>query len=210
MRGRSLVLLFALLLQLVLYPLLLDIGIRGPASLALSVSLGPLAAMYFMSGNKRRLAPALALGIPLEVVGLLRAFAPQIAISSLYAVLGLGFYGYAVYAIISDIVTVRAINLATISDAASGYLLLGISWVALYALLEDVRRGSFANVTGTFDLTYYSFIVLTGVGTSTVTPVSSLAQSLTVVEAVVGVLYVAILIALLVGVYSASVLGRKR
>lgn len=210
MRGKSLVLLFALLLQLVLYPLLLDVGVRGPVPLALSVSLGPIAAMYYMAGDRRRLAPALALGVPLEIVGLIRAFAPQIAVSSLYAVLGLGFYGYAVYAIVSDIVSLRAINLATISDAASGYLLLGIAWVALYALLEDIRRGSFANVTGMFDLTYYSFIVLTGVGTSAITPTSSLAQSLTVLEAIVGVLYVAILVALLVGVYSASVSGRSR
>lgn len=210
MRGKSLVLLFALLLQLVLYPLLLDVGIRGPIPLALSVSLGPLAAIYFMASDKKRLVIALALGIPLEVIGLIRAFAPQVAVSSFYAALGLGFYGYAVSAIVADIISLRAINLATISDAASGYLLLGIAWIALYALLEDVRGGSFVHLGGTFDLTYYSFVILTGVGSSTVLPNSALAQSLTILEAVAGVLYVAILVALLVGVYSASVSGRSR
>lgn len=52
------------------------------------------------------------------------------------------------------------------------------------------------------DFLYYSFVTLTTLGFGDITPVTARARSLAVLEAVTGVLFVALLIARLVGMYS--------
>ena len=87
--------------------------------------------------------------------------------------------------------------------AAAGYLMLGALWAYFYALVQYLVPGSFAAATqaplGTTEFIYYSFTVLTSGGFSTVTPVLPAARSVTMLEQVTGVLFVAILIARLAG-----------
>ena len=93
--------------------------------------------------------------------------------------------------------------------AAATYLLLGVAWAYLYAMLQHVVPGSFA-LGGTAvdvnlrELAYFSFTVLTTTGFGDFTPVHPLARTLVLFEQLAGVLYVAILIARLAGSYSPS------
>ena len=90
--------------------------------------------------------------------------------------------------------------------AAAGYLMIGVLWACLYAIVDYHYPGSFT-VAGTptamamTDLLYFSFTVLTSTGFGDVTPLSRQARSLCVVQQVIGALFVAILIARLAGVY---------
>jgi uncharacterized membrane protein len=52
-----------------------------------------------------------------------------------------------------------------------------------------------------FDFIYYSFATMTSLGAAGITPVSPQARSITVLEAILGVLYLAVLIARLMGAY---------
>lgn len=60
--------------------------------------------------------------------------------------------------------------------------------------------GSFnrATVTDDFDLMYYSFITLLTVGYGDIHPATSYARSLTVIEAMIGVIYMAVFISRMV------------
>ncbi|MHB0976368.1 MAG: hypothetical protein ACYC1U_04135 [Candidatus Aquicultorales bacterium] len=209
MKEKSLVFLGALVLQLALYPLLVEWGIRGYALFALSQSVSPLAAFYYVSGNRRETIVALTLGVPFLLVIWLRAFERIPVVSLLNAVLALAFYGYILSITLTFIVRSRSITIATISDAVNGYLLIGITWVALFGLLEDLSSGSFDGVRTIYDLTYLSFITLTGVGTGLVSPATPLAGFFVLLEAIIGTLYIAIIIALLVGVYSVTVIQKR-
>ena len=51
-------------------------------------------------------------------------------------------------------------------------------------------------------LIFFSFMTLTTVGFGDITPATPQAQSLTSIEGVIGVLYVAVLIARVVGIYA--------
>jgi Na+/citrate or Na+/malate symporter len=51
------------------------------------------------------------------------------------------------------------------------------------------------------ELMYFSFTVLTSTGFGEITPASSMARSLVVIEQVLGVMYVAFLVARLVNLY---------
>ena len=52
-----------------------------------------------------------------------------------------------------------------------------------------------------FDFIYYSFATMTSLGAAGITPVSAPARSLTVIESILGVLYLAVLIARLMDAY---------
>lgn len=84
----------------------------------------------------------------------------------------------------------------------AGYLLLGLTWAAAYALLETLRPGAFSGALGVAGghraFVYFSFVTLTTVGYGDVLPVHPAARSLAVLEAVTGPLYIAILLARLV------------
>lgn len=89
----------------------------------------------------------------------------------------------------------------------AGYLLIGFTWTFGYQLLVQQSPGAIHFETGTADtlsqppiqLIYFSFVTLTTVGYGDVHPVNPVAQSLAVTEALVGQLYIAILISSLVG-----------
>jgi hypothetical protein len=89
----------------------------------------------------------------------------------------------------------------------AGYLLIGLTWAYAYQLLEQRVPGAIhcgAEVAASSyrqqsDLIYFSFVTLTTVGYGDVQPVHPVARSLAVAEALVGQLYIAILITSLVG-----------
>ena len=88
-------------------------------------------------------------------------------------------------------------------DAVVIYLLIGITWSDVYAVLEHLPPGSF-NLAGASAIevpafTYYSFVTLTTLGYGDVTPLTDQARSLAILEAVIGQLYMTVLVARLVG-----------
>ncbi len=95
-----------------------------------------------------------------------------------------------------------------IQGGIAAYLLLGIVWAYAYSLLALARPGAFAGAVSAVDgprgFFYFSFVTLTTVGYGDVQPVHPVARSLATLEAVVGPLYLAILIARLVSTASSS------
>jgi hypothetical protein len=84
------------------------------------------------------------------------------------------------------------------------YLTIGLLFVALYTLVGAVFPNSFSGLSVAAraslpsDLVYFSFITLTTVGYGDVIPVHPVARSLSNVEAIIGQLYPAIVLARLV------------
>ncbi|MGH7786783.1 MAG: potassium channel family protein [Candidatus Binatia bacterium] len=116
-------------------------------------------------------------------------------------------------AILSQVLTTEYVTLDTVVGAASVYLLIGLLFGALYAVLEYWTPGSFA-MPATFQPTgptslaplmkdtiilYYSFETLTTLGYGDVTPATPPARFFSITEALVGQLYLAILVARFVG-----------
>ena len=96
------------------------------------------------------------------------------------------------------------ITWSRVQGGICSYLLLGMAWASSFQIVEQSRPGSFRFVTPPADfdqliskLTYFSFCTLTTLG-GDVTPISPIARSLTVAEAMVGQLFPAILIGALV------------
>ena len=123
---------------------------------------------------------------------------------------------------LSRVLSARQVTAETIAGAICVYLFIGVIWADVFAILEAVDPNSFsgsqlqtASVEGVTSpqtesghFTYYSFVTLTTLGYGEITPLSRPARSLAALEAVMGQLYIAVLIARLVGLQISS--RRKR
>lgn len=96
-----------------------------------------------------------------------------------------------------------------IMGAACAFLLLGLIWAHGYYLLELARNGSFRGAedlgNDLWNFIYYSFVTLTTLGYGDITAASKPARALSVLEAITGQLYLAIMIARLVGLHAAQI-----
>jgi voltage-gated potassium channel len=104
----------------------------------------------------------------------------------------------------------KQVTVTIIINSINGYLLIGILGAVLLAMTEIVQKFFFhidipainfagSAAAGFHDYLYFSFVTLTTLGYGDITPVSAFAKSLTIVIAIVGQLYLTILVAMLVG-----------
>ena len=113
---------------------------------------------------------------------------------------------------LSDILSAKRVSAETIAASLCVYLLLAIGWSIAYSLLDYTIPEAFSVSTsssgesarmlfGTGEASeaiYYSLVTITTLGYGDVSPVSPLARALAGIEALVGQLYIAVLIARLV------------
>ncbi len=93
--------------------------------------------------------------------------------------------------------------------AASAYLMIGLLWSFLFAIVDRIQPGSFSvrgglGTLALHDLIYFSFSGLTTTGFGDIVPVGRIAKTAATLQVIVGQLFIAILIAKLVGVYPTS------
>lgn len=102
------------------------------------------------------------------------------------------------------------IDINRLVGAACIYLLSGSLWGIVYLLLNVVSPGSFEGITSENlseqlnAFTYHSFVTLTTLGYGDLTPVLPVARTLCYLEAVLGQLYLTVLVAALVGIHIAN------
>ncbi len=115
---------------------------------------------------------------------------------------GLIFLSWVTGFILFSILKAERVTADLVFGAVAAYLLLGICWGGLYALIEITHPGSFSFGEGAKEfssLFYYSFVTLTTLGYGDILPLSKIARTAAYLEAVTGVMFTAILIAGLVG-----------
>jgi hypothetical protein len=206
--NRCLYLMLALLALLLVHPFFSG----GPAgrTLLLVLNSGTLVAgIYAVSEDRRH--TMIALGLGLFWFGLAWSdHALGVGVTRVPTlVVAVVFYAFAVVRILTFVLSNSQVTKGKIYGAVSVYLLLGVAWASCYSLLYAVQPEAFfvdaAHSTGgplrLVDFLYFSFVTLTTLGYGDITPLSAQARSLSMMEAVCGVLYIAVLVARLVGVY---------
>ncbi len=105
---------------------------------------------------------------------------------------------------ISQIVKSKSISPKVIVETICGYLLIGIILFFLNSILFWHNPNSISinysnNGAHTTELIYYSFVTITTIGYGEIVPVSSAARSLSVLFGVISQLYLALIIAFILG-----------
>lgn len=110
-------------------------------------------------------------------------------------------------ALLKYIYTARVINRQVLLAAITVYVFLAMLFAPVYTIINTLDPGAFVdNGLGAPvhwpQLVYFSFITLATVGYGDVLPLNPWARSLAAAEGMLGVLYVALIMGRLVGVYS--------
>jgi hypothetical protein len=212
LRHRHSLLLLALLAVYLLHPLL-DHLTLGTWLYDLLFTLVFLAAFLLLFRHGRYRPLAVLLGIPTLVAnwtGYALPGGPPAPVALVFHGLAALFLGFTVAALLLEIHEAKAVSTDSLSGAFSGYLLTGVVFGHLYCIVEAATPGSFrvpadlAAMMGEvgrrrYVLTYFSVITLTTVGYGDITPATQPARALACLEAVVGQLYIAVVIAELIG-----------
>lgn len=207
-RGRFLFLLIALLLLLVLTPML-DGIVRVRALVDIFFSAILIAGTNAVSQQRRGVLIASLLALPMLFSTWLAYFVNSSSLQVAGTVFGLLFFSFVIIAILRFILEQYHITLDVIFGAVVVYLLVGVLWSLIYSLLELLHPGSFNFAKSQlqdsrFSLVYFSFVTLTTLGYGDFTPATPTAGSVAVLEAIIGQIYLAVLVARLVGVHIAQ------
>lgn len=208
MRERYVQLLIALLLMLLLYPLAVEGGLARWFRLVVMLILATSA--YAISGRKRVLVVALALGLPALGAQLGAVALPgrdTMLVAACFAVLFLAFVTVVIF---GSVLSPGKVTRDRIAGSICVYLLLGMVWALLYTALALAQPSAFhlpGEVARDFGqgseyaFFYFSFTTLTTLGYGDITPTTPVSQTLAWLEALTGQIYLAILVARLVGLH---------
>jgi hypothetical protein len=127
---------------------------------------------------------------------------------------GIMFFGFIIITILTLIFNRKEITRDLIAGAAAVYLLIAVVWNYAFQLIEIIQPGSFyfaqsQNPGFQAPFLYYSFVTMTTLGFGDITPLTTTAKTCTVLEAVVGQLYLVITVAWLVGAHISQSMEKK-
>jgi voltage-gated potassium channel len=213
LRERPFFLLLAtLLLLVVVYPVLHETaGSRELFDVLRTLVL--LAALRVIFAERRQFVPGVGLAAMLILAVWLAYLFPERSalplVLALHAVATI-FFVLAIASILWTVYQKTGVSADSVAGALCAYLLLGVVFAHCYWFIETAGPGSFRGdgefgselgdpKRSLFALTYYSFVTLASVGANDVTPVRAAARGVTMLEAICGQFYIAVLIADLIG-----------
>ena len=205
-RNRCSVLLAWLCLLILVHPLLPS----RPGAKALSIGLLVvlLLASWALRMRRSRLLLALAVAAGAAVAIILSPgehhWLRSVSVAAVVVLIGA-----VTVALLRYVLDWHLITIDKVFGAVSAYVLIALTFACLFSLLQLVQPNAFHfnqvnnpdGVMSWSDSMYFSFTVLTSTGFGEITPVTDMARSLIVIEQVLGVMYVAFLVARLANLY---------
>ena len=201
MKSRFLYIVLVIMLVILVMPFIRHTGTLGWLTSSLLIAMIPLASYYALSADRKRAIVLILLSLPFVFLDALHLFYARGYLSVIMYSFGSLLYLYIVILLLKNLLTRETITTDMIYCAISIYLLIGIMWAGIYGLLETLAPGSFSTTSGAVDYIYFSFVTLTTVGYGDVAPLTVLSKRLAVFEAGMGSIYMAIIVALIVGRY---------
>ncbi len=168
---------------------------------------------YSASQRKTFLVAALVILVPAVVLVWLDHFDPTTSYTLARYSLALLFFTLVAAAILRYVLTDERVSFDKVSAALCVYLLLGLIFAIVYALMEFLQPGTFLaggqmiphgdpgafHGAGLGQAVYFSFTTLTTLGYGDITGATRLAKNLSVLEAIIGQIFLVVLVAYLVG-----------
>jgi ion channel len=200
------------LLAIVAYPFL-DGSRVGSAALGVISMVAVGLALWVVRSTPALTVIAVVLGAPAVLMTIVEAAVPgEDWVTLTSAFLHAPFYFYVSYSLIRYLFHDDRVTTDELYGIGAAFTVVAWGFAYVYLAVTILVPGSIEPLgSGTsrfFDLLFFSFTNLTSVGLSDVVPVDEHARSLVMVEQVAGVLYVALVIARLVGLTVARAAAR--
>ena len=208
LRYRHVYLLGSLILMVLVRPFLDERLLGGALDVFFVVTL--IACVLTCAVNRRQAV----IGIGLAIVVLIARWWPHFTGGaewlSAYPGVALIFFVYVTVLMLREVfLGTRRVTTDTICGAVSVYLLMGLIWTFAYVMLENAEPGSFSfagaelglNAKRLEDFMGFSFVTLTTLGYGNIVPVTQRADALATTEAIMGQMYLTVLVARLVAMH---------
>jgi voltage-gated potassium channel len=184
----------------------------GDLIVSILFSLLLVSAVLAVAVRKRVLVITIVLAIPGIAGRWINHLRPDLIPPVVFLVATLLLIAFVIAHLLGFILRAPLVTAEVLCASISVYLMLGLVWALAYWLVDQFTPGgafSFNTNAGPrsiegFTGFYFSFMTLCTVGYGDITPISRLARLLAAMEAMTGLLYVAVLIARLVSVYSSA------
>ena len=203
-RSRSLLLLISLVVLLLAVPN--TEGSKPQAIILLLLFVFVLSsAVFAVAGSPLVRRALILLAAPWVIVSLIDLFVPgdqfKLAANVLFMVFGL----FVVSTLLTRIVAAKTVDFEVVCASPAIYLLLAIMWAVSYQIIFFSSPGAFAETDfgaePLAEFLYLSLVTITTLGYGDITPLGPGVRIWAALEAVVGVFYMAVLVARLVSLY---------
>jgi Ion channel len=180
-----------------------------------------VSATYAVSNNRKLFYIGAVLGCSSLITNVVTMIQAGDAIYAVSLVVNMIFFAFIITQGLRHLFQVQIVTVDTIAASLCVYILMALLWASFYTLQELHHPGSFKlpdsyrNGSEEFTdaassiATYYSLVTITTLGYGDITPVSQVARSSSSFQAVIGQLYLVVLVARLVGIYSANGQGSQ-
>ena len=201
-------LLISLLLILLLNPILSELDLPGSRwILTIFFSAVLFAGIFAVSQTRGVVIAAILLAFPAFLFRWVNEF---FAISDiLYHLFDIFFIFYIGATILSYVLKSGRVTTGRIVGAVNVYFLIGLTWSHFYSIIYALSPASFAVTSPDPSyFLYYSYVTMSTLGYGDITPLTPVARSFAYMEAMIGQLFLAVLVARLVGQHIVDA-GRK-
>ena len=163
-----------------------------------------------VGGRRKSLLLASGLAIPGLAARWLRHYWPDPALQTIALILAILLFVLVTVQLLRFILRAPRVDSEVLSAGVATYLVLGLMWTLLYLVVAQFDPRAFTLAASApsgpsfdgFNALYFSFVTLTTMGYGDISPVAPVARMLAILEAVTGVLYLSVLIARLVTLYT--------
>jgi hypothetical protein len=206
-KGRAKYVLILIVLLNMLYPITSSGSVISLIGFALLYAGLFLVGIFITSDSPAHITWSISIAVIWLVMTVVYAFDPtsfwKTQVSSFILIV---FHSTIILVLMRYIFTADQVTADVIYAACAVYFLLSFFFVPVYGMLESAMPGSFVdNTLGTpvhwQQFVYYSLVTLSTAGYGDILPANMWARMLAGLEATIGVLYVAILVARLVSLY---------
>ena len=153
-----------------------------------------------------RLQTGVGFTLSVLIIVVLSVLLDATGMSSLHLFVLILFYVWATWLAAKQVLFSGPIDGNKIVGAICIYLLMGLIWALLYLFIAQTIPEAFNGLEQMVwydnfaDVAYFSFVTLTTLGYGDISPIVPIARFLVYMEAIVGVFYMAILVASLIGI----------
>jgi hypothetical protein len=170
-----------------------------------------IVAVITIDRGRRTILPLAVTAIVLEWVSYLWQLSILYVLSKTFNAV---FFVVVIISLIIQIARTKSVTGRVIIESINGYLLLGVIFSMLVTVIVTYNPEAYSlpslttlseqPIYNLSDYTYYAFVTFTTIGYGDIVPTVSYTRSLAILSGVTGQLYIAVIIAMLVGKFAGS------
>ena len=167
-----------------------------------------IAGVYVASGTKTSIYISSILALPWFLSSWFFMFETRSVFFSFF------LFTYVTMILFDSLIKTKEVTINTLYTAVCVYLMLGLLWACIYGLINELVPGSIFSGSisdGTItanEIIYLSFTTLTTLGYGDFTLTSPVGRIMTSLEAIIGQLFLAFLVARFVAIYASKSISR--